>query len=244
MPKSLVRFDLYSTNDVELPAGMFEGCAELDTIAMNRVTKIGSRAFAGCTALGSGDFRLPDVPPVLGDDVFAEITMQKGVLRTMSGTAASLQAYLNAGGQWQAWFGETPTPQPQPKPQSGSSTSSSTSQSGKWVLNDRGWWYDYGNSLWPSNQWSYLYYNGRSDWYYFDAEGYLVTGWYTDTEGRTYYLHPLADGRRGYMYTGWNQIDEVWYYFSTEAGASNGMLLKNTVTPDGYRVDENGAWVQ
>ena len=35
-----------------------------------------------------------------------------------------------------------------------------------------------------------------------------------------------------------------WYYFSTEAGSANGMLLKSTRTPDGYWVDENGVWIQ
>ena len=43
---------------------------------------------------------------------------------------------------------------------------------------------------------------------------------------------------------GYLPYDGKWYYFSTEAGSSNGMLLKNTATPDGFRVDENGVWVQ
>lgn len=36
----------------------------------------------------------------------------------------------------------------------------------------------------------------------------------------------------------WQQIDEKWYYFN-----ENGDLLTDTVTPDGYKVDENGVWI-
>ena len=48
------------------------------------------------------------------------------------------------------------------------------------------------------------------------------------------------------MYTGWNQIGGSWYYFNTETGdgRSKGSLLMNGMTPDGYEVGEDGAWVQ
>ncbi|MBS1483976.1 MAG: hypothetical protein HP059_12430, partial [Clostridium sp.] len=46
------------------------------------------------------------------------------------------------------------------------------------------------------------------------------------------------------MYTGWHQIDGKWYYFNTEDGAKQGMMLKNTVTQDGYPVNEQGVWIQ
>lgn len=52
----------------------------------------------------------------------------------------------------------------------------------------------------------------------------------------------------------WKQIDGYWYYFN-ESGyiakeqwignyyvGSSGKMLTNTTTPDGYYVDENGAW--
>ena len=47
------------------------------------------------------------------------------------------------------------------------------------------------------------------------------------------------------LYTGWHVIDgngdgiAEWYYFNEE-----GWLLTSTTTPDGYTVNENGAWVQ
>lgn len=39
--------------------------------------------------------------------------------------------------------------------------------------------------------------------------------------------------------TGWYNINNKWYYFD-----SNGLMLQNTITPDGFKVDEYGVWVQ
>ena len=42
---------------------------------------------------------------------------------------------------------------------------------------------------------------------------------------------------------GWQQIDGKWYYFSKDEGSGTmGALLRNTITPDGYHVDQTGAW--
>ena len=38
---------------------------------------------------------------------------------------------------------------------------------------------------------------------------------------------------------GWAQINGLWYYFNT-----SGYMLENTMTPDGYYVGPDGAWVQ
>jgi len=70
----------------------------------------------------------------------------------------------------------------------------------------------------------------------------MQTGWFTDAAGRTYYLHAVSDGRQGYMYTGWHQIGGVWYYFREIQDSTEGVLYKNSRTPDGYWVDENGVW--
>ncbi|MDU1467209.1 MAG: MBL fold metallo-hydrolase, partial [Streptococcus mitis] len=43
----------------------------------------------------------------------------------------------------------------------------------------------------------------------------------------------------GAMQTGWKRIDGNWYYFQTD-----GSLLKNAITPDGYKVNEEGIWKQ
>lgn len=41
-----------------------------------------------------------------------------------------------------------------------------------------------------------------------------------------------------YTANGWKWVNEKCYYFDV-----NGIMLANCVTPDGYTVDENGAWL-
>lgn len=57
--------------------------------------------------------------------------------------------------------------------------------------------------------------------------------WQMDNVGWWY----LEDNNT-YPVGGWMTIDGAMYYFN-----NNGYLLTNTITPDGYTVDENGAWV-
>ena len=44
------------------------------------------------------------------------------------------------------------------------------------------------------------------------------------------------------MITGWKQIDGKWYYFNDVSDGFRGKLLKDTKTPDGYQVGEDGVW--
>ncbi|MCD8222347.1 MAG: YDG domain-containing protein, partial [Clostridiales bacterium] len=113
----------------------------------------------------------------------------------------------------------------------------SSSDSGRWIMEEKGWWYSEDNGSYPKGEWRQLGWLGELNWYYFDAEGWMVTGWF-DWNGKRYYLHPASDGTQDHMYTGWKLIDGAWYYFD-ESGA----LLINGTTPDGSRTDENGARV-
>jgi glucan-binding YG repeat protein len=71
----------------------------------------------------------------------------------------------------------------------------------------------------------------------------MVTGWYQDTDGNLYYLNPVSDGTLGGMVTGWRWIDGKCYYFQKNSDGTKGALIKNTVTPDGYQVNESGEWI-
>lgn len=129
----------------------------------------------------------------------------------------------------------------------GSGSRSSRVQTGSWVKAADGirWWYRNPDGTWPANGWAQLAWNGKTDWYYFDAEGYMLTGWFTDpATGLRYYLHPISDGTQGYMYAGWKQIEGKWYYFSEVHDGTFGHLLVNTTTPDGYVVGADGVWIQ
>ena len=71
-------------------------------------------------------------------------------------------------------------------------------------------------------------------WWYCNADrSYTVNNW-QQIDNKWYFFN-----ERGYMVTGWVQWKNIWYYCS-----NNGDMLVNTTTPDGYRVDSNGAWVR
>ena len=122
---------------------------------------------------------------------------------------------------------------------------------GRWIQNaDGSWSYQIGTSP-MTNRWVCIY-NPYADerrrqkrygWFKFGPDGKMLTGWVTDADGNIYYLNPASDGTRGMMLIGWQQIDGKWYYFSKDEGSGTmGALLRNTITPDGYHVDETGAW--
>ncbi len=130
---------------------------------------------------------------------------------------------------------------------SGSSYTSSTrtrkAVTGTWIQDEKGWWYKFSNGTYPRNGWAKLQWQGIEYWYYFDADGYMKMGW-LESSGSYYYLNPIIGTNSGKMLTGWQLIDQKWYYFSTEQGAKEGSLLRNTVTPDHYQVDQDGVWKQ
>lgn len=88
----------------------------------------------------------------------------------------------------------------------------------------------------------WIYENGS--WYYVDPKtGTLRSGWLYLADGSQYFFSNKHDGSFGKMLTGWNWIDGNCYYFATEADEREGKLIKDGTTPDGYRVDKDGKWV-
>lgn len=116
-------------------------------------------------------------------------------------------------------------------------------KTGEWVKNDTGWWFRYNDGTWPASRWAELVWNGASSWYYFNADGYMETGWLNEG-GHWYYLHPYSDGTQGYMYTGWHEIGGKWYFFNTVSGGPLGSMAAGTTTTDGYTVGADGAWIR
>lgn len=76
---------------------------------------------------------------------------------------------------------------------------------GEWIQDSTGWWYKNADGTWPAGDW----WQDPSDsvWYYFDEQGYMVTGW-IEWNGATYYC-----AENGAMVTGNQIIDEVLYLF-------------------------------
>ena len=153
-----------------------------------------------------------------------------------------------------------------------SSSADTMSESGSWKRNEKGWWYEFKDTSYPMGGWSkdaegniietltWRKINGR--WWAFGNDGYLKTGWVKDNvtgnwymndenagmleewyldphSGSWYYLEPGT----GIMLTGWHFINGSWYYLSETSGAIPlGAMYRSAWTPDGYLVDETGAW--
>lgn len=83
----------------------------------------------------------------------------------------------------------------------------------------------------------------RYDWFCFDENGFMRTGWYQDFDGNRYYLNPVSDGTRGRMVTGWNWIDGKCFYFEEESSGLRGALRCNAALPDGKETNADGVWI-
>ena len=120
----------------------------------------------------------------------------------------------------------------------------------KWALDKKGDWRLYirrlnGRLIDLSNMWVNLQRAAITeegtnddvvDYYYFDYYEKMVTGWYVEPTGVTYYFN--TDPRElGRMVRGWCKIGDDYYYFSQD-----GELQRNIITVDGFYVDENGKW--
>ena len=128
-----------------------------------------------------------------------------------------------------------------------------------WVNSSGQWYYENEDQSRLKNQW----FQDGLHWYHLDQNGNMQTGWFTDVDGRKYYLDKNVGGPQGSMKTGWFQdVDGKWYWLNTMSDGYRGAMLTGWrwingkcyylqedgsclmggVTPDGYTVDETGAW--
>lgn len=113
-----------------------------------------------------------------------------------------------------------------------------------WMQDAHGWWLRFADNSYPKGQKhgtssiAYAWELINGNWWAFDEHGYTKTGWLWDeTFGGWFYIDP----ERG-MQTGWVLIDGAWYYFHPVSDGRKGITYAGQKTPDGYYVDENGAW--
>ena len=113
-----------------------------------------------------------------------------------------------------------------------------------WMQDAHGWWLRFADNSYPKGQKhgtssiAYAWELINGNWWAFDEHGYTKTGWLWDeTFGGWFYIDP----ERG-MQTGWVLIDGAWYYFHPVSDGRKGIMYAGQKTPDGYYVDENGAW--
>lgn len=99
---------------------------------------------------------------------------------------------------------------------------------GTWETNGNNWNLRLNTGTLATSQWAYI----KNTWYLFDSNGNMITGW-KKANNKWYYMEPT-----GAMSTGWELINGKYYFMNT-----NGEMLENTTTPDGYKVNKNGEWV-
>lgn len=149
--------------------------------------------------------------------------------------------------------------------------STSASSAGKWIKDSVGWWYKNADGSYPANRWQLI--NGKwyffdkagymatgwilsnNKWYYLNADGAMVENNWVFYKNQWYFLK----GGNGDMATGWILWKNQWYYLNADGSMKTGWLLDkniwyylnkngdmavNCITPDGYKVDKNGAWVK
>lgn len=77
---------------------------------------------------------------------------------------------------------------------------------------------------------SFFVRNKDGQWVY-SINGEMATGWKL-INNKWYFMN-----NNGIMQRGWVQTNSNWYYL-----LNNGEMAVSTVTPDGYKVDQNGMW--
>ena len=114
------------------------------------------------------------------------------------------------------------------------STQSQGALSGSWYKSGGSWYFRTVTGQNMANTW--LRWQDRC--YRCDASGRMLTGFYTDTNGATYYLRDS-----GAMKVSWAVINGAWYYFNPAEGPYYGMMFKNQIAIVGsktYYFDHDG----
>ena len=171
-----------------------------------------------------------------------------GSNQTASGTNSSTSAAANngTGGSNSSTSNSTT---PSGNSSTGTSTSSTNHQgpgsssgtasaSGNTVAQGDGAWQQFGN------EWKYLKANGtyaageslliKGETYYFRSDAWMARDWQMVNGSWHYYTESGAMAK-----SRWIQTKGYWYYVGAD-----GALFVNGTTPDGYKVDANGVWIQ
>ena len=131
-------------------------------------------------------------------------------------------------------------------------TRNSVAVRGNWSIVGNKWQFSDTNGEDYRDEWVYIDVSSNpmkqnADWYRFDENGNMQTGFYV-TEGRLYYFDDgvINKSNEGKMLVGWHWLPSIdggyaCYYFDTSED-SKGELVRNTITRDGYIVDIYGRW--
>ena len=100
-----------------------------------------------------------------------------------------------------------------------------------WIQRNGVWAYREANGALVRN--AHREINGKQYW--FDENGNMIEGWRQDGSGAWYYLTP---GQGALQTNSWLLYKNQWYYLG-----SDGKMLTESRTPDGYLVNKEGIWI-
>ena len=100
-----------------------------------------------------------------------------------------------------------------------------------WIQRNGVWAYREANGALVRN--AHREINGKQYW--FDENGNMLEGWRQDGSGAWYYLTP---GQGALRTNSWLLYKNQWYYLG-----SDGKMLTDSRTPDGYLVNKEGIWI-
>jgi len=81
-----------------------------------------------------------------------------------------------------------------------------------------------------------------NNWYFFNEDGSLKTGWLKDGNDNWYFLDLNSGSNQGVLLSGWQWIDGYCYYFETSDSGTLGRMYADK-TVDGYKLNPMGRWV-
>ena len=81
-----------------------------------------------------------------------------------------------------------------------------------------------------------------NNWYFFNEDGSLKTGWLKDSANNWYFLERNSGSNQGVLLAGWQWIDGYCYYFETSHSDTLGRMYADTVV-EGYKLSSIGRWV-
>lgn len=101
-----------------------------------------------------------------------------------------------------------------------------------WNNNPKGWWYctSVENGYYYKDTWKLI----DGEWYLFNSEGYADHDKWVQYKDKWYYLRSNCMMAKSQ----WLWVEGECYCFDKD-----GAMYSNCTTPDGYQVDETGAWI-
>ena len=101
---------------------------------------------------------------------------------------------------------------------------------GTWQQNETGWWYQKDDGSYPANESMKI--DGKR--YSFDENGYMRTNCWRRLNSTQKWYYYGGDGAA---------LTDTWIDGTYYVGADGAMLV-DCLTPDGYRVDSRGRWIE